>query len=388
MRNTKNRTKLPMGIHTLTGALAGALLLASPVAAETPSAEAYALVADHVAVDGGTVIEDGLVLVDGGKILAVGPAAELQGTLADTVRIIEHEGWLTAGIVAANGTYGMVSGADDSTRAFMGDLELLDGFDPKHSSLAKATGAGVTSFGLTSGRGNVAGGTGAVVKTHGGTVLNENSHLALCMAPPALRGNRYPTSYAGAVHAVETRLAEGKGAFGKVAAGELGLEVAVSARHEIRRAVDLLKRAGLSATLRGADRAGDFAPALAEAGHAVALSPIGMGTSPWRFESITALAEAGVPFAFGLADTGSGADCLRFGAALAARAGVDRAALWNSLTASPAAMLGVSSRVGRVAAGMDADLVLWSGDPLELTTTLEAVYVDGAQVEATKGDDE
>ncbi|MDF1797695.1 MAG: amidohydrolase family protein [Planctomycetota bacterium] len=375
-----------MGISTLTSALAGALLLAAPAAAETPSAEAFALIADHVAVDGGTVIENGLVLVDGGKILAVGPAADLQGTLADTIRVIEHEGWLTAGIVAANGTYGMVSGADDSTRAFLGDLELRDGFDPDDSSLAKATGAGVTSFGLTSGRGNVAGGTGAVVKTSGGTMLNESSHLALCLAPPALRGNRFPTSYAGAVHAVEARFTEGQGAFGKVVAGELGLEVAVSARHEIRRALDLLKRTGLKATLRGADRAGDFAPELAEAGHAVALSPLGMGTSPWRYESITALVEAGVPFAFGLADTGSGADCLRFGAALAAREGIDRGALWNSLTASPAAMLGVSGRVGRVAAGLDADLVLWSGDPLELTTTLEAVYVDGAQVEATEGD--
>ncbi len=377
----------PMRTSTL--ALAGALLLAAPALAgpEALSDEAYAITADRVIVNGDTVIPDGLVLVDGGRILAVGSEADLRDTLADDVRVEEHEGWLTAGIVAANGTYGIASRVDDSTRAFMQDLELVDAFDPEHASLAKAAAAGVTSFGLSAGRSNVAGGIGAVVRTDG-TILNANNHLAMCLAPPALRGNRYPTSYSGAIHAVEARFAEGQGAFGRVVAGELGLEIAVSARHEIRRTLDLLERTGRSAVLRGADRAGEFTEDLLATKSSVALSAPVLSSPAWQYNSIRNLVRAEVPFAFGLADTGRTADSLRFGAALAAAEGIDRRALWNALTTGPATMLGAGDRIGQVAAGFDADLCLWSGDPLALTTTLESVYLGGALLQDDEGDQE
>ena len=377
----------PMRTPTL--ALAGALFLAAPALAGTEPASdaAYAITADRVVVDGATVIPDGLVLVDGGRILAVGTEADLLGTLADGVRVVDHEGWLTAGIVAANGNFGIASRVDDSTRAFVQDLELVDAFDPEHHSLRAVAEAGVTAYGLTAGRSNVAGGIGAVVRTDG-TVLDADASLALCLAPPALRGNRFPTSYAGAVHAVEERFASSEGAFGRAAAGELSLEIAVGARHEIRRTLDLLERLGRPATLRGADRAGEFTEDLVATGSSVALSAPGLSAAAWRFDSIRDLIRAEVPFAFGLADTSRGADCLRFGAALAVDRGLDRGSLWNALTVHPAAMLGAGDRIGRVASGYDADLCLWSGDPLALTTTLEAVYLGGNLLQDEEGDQE
>ena len=38
---------------------------------------------------------------------------------------------------------------------------------------------------------------------------------------------------------------------------------------------------------------------------------------------------------------------------------------------------GVDKQVGRLAVGMDADLVLWSGEPLDLASRAETVIVDG-----------
>jgi imidazolonepropionase-like amidohydrolase len=40
----------------------------------------------------------------------------------------------------------------------------------------------------------------------------------------------------------------------------------------------------------------------------------------------------------------------------------------------------VDERIGRIAAGLDADLCLWSGDPIDLTSRLQAVFIDGERV--------
>ena len=53
---------------------------------------------------------------------------------------------------------------------------------------------------------------------------------------------------------------------------------------------------------------------------------------------------------------------------------------WNALTSDAASILGVDDRVGRLAPGLDADLVLWSGPPTELSSSVQAVYIDGELV--------
>jgi imidazolonepropionase-like amidohydrolase len=50
-----------------------------------------------------------------------------------------------------------------------------------------------------------------------------------------------------------------------------------------------------------------------------------------------------------------------------------------AITSSPAAIFGLGAR-GRIEAGQAADLVLWSGDPLEVTTVAEQVWIAGSPV--------
>jgi imidazolonepropionase-like amidohydrolase len=65
-----------------------------------------------------------------------------------------------------------------------------------------------------------------------------------------------------------------------------------------------------------------------------------------------------------------------------ARAGVpvsrERALRW--LTSNPARMLGLDDRIGSIAVGKNADLVLWSGDPFSVYSHAEQVFIDGALV--------
>ncbi|WP_018983839.1 amidohydrolase family protein [Salinimonas chungwhensis] len=52
-----------------------------------------------------------------------------------------------------------------------------------------------------------------------------------------------------------------------------------------------------------------------------------------------------------------------------------------SLTSHPASILGVSDRVGSLAAGKQADVVIWSGDPLEVTEYAEQVFIQGQPID-------
>ena len=52
----------------------------------------------------------------------------------------------------------------------------------------------------------------------------------------------------------------------------------------------------------------------------------------------------------------------------------------RALTINPARIMGVDDRIGSLTAGKDADFCIWSGDPLDLYSRVEAAYVDGAEV--------
>ena len=74
------------------------------------------------------------------------------------------------------------------------------------------------------------------------------------------------------------------------------------------------------------------------------------------------------------------ADSLRIGAAVAARAGLTPEAARRSISIVPAELLGVDEQVGSIALGHQADLVVFSGDPLDLRSRVLAVYVGGQRV--------
>ena len=68
---------------------------------------------------------------------------------------------------------------------------------------------------------------------------------------------------------------------------------------------------------------------------------------------------------------------LRISAASCIGQGLDPVVAWSALTDTAARIAGVETRVGRLAAGLDADLVLWSGHPLDLGSRPATVIVDG-----------
>ncbi len=69
-------------------------------------------------------------------------------------------------------------------------------------------------------------------------------------------------------------------------------------------------------------------------------------------------------------------------AALAVKEGLNRNVALRAITINPARVLGLDGRLGSIAVGKDADLVLWSGDPLDVMQRALRVYIAGREVYA------
>ena len=89
------------------------------------------------------------------------------------------------------------------------------------------------------------------------------------------------------------------------------------------------------------------------------------------------LAKAGIPTAITVDHPEIPLRLLPVAVMLAVRAGMDKTDALRAVTAVPAKIAGLSDRIGSLRAGLDADCVLWSGDPLDIATQVKAVFVNG-----------
>jgi imidazolonepropionase-like amidohydrolase len=67
-------------------------------------------------------------------------------------------------------------------------------------------------------------------------------------------------------------------------------------------------------------------------------------------------------------------------ATLAVKEGLDRDEALRAITVNPAEIMGLADRVGSLAVGKDADVVVWSGDPLDVMSRALRVFVGGREV--------
>ena len=154
---------------------------------------------------------------------------------------------------------------------------------------------------------------------------------------------------------------------------------------DIRQVIALAKREKLRAVIKGGQEAWRVAPELAAAHIPVVLNPL--DDLPETFDVVGATLEnaarlnrAGVKIAFTLDDPQAhNIRKVRQTAGIAVVHGLPPEAGLAALTSNPAEIFGVASRNGSIARGRPADLVLWSGDPLEVTTLAERVFIEGQE---------
>jgi imidazolonepropionase-like amidohydrolase len=152
---------------------------------------------------------------------------------------------------------------------------------------------------------------------------------------------------------------------------------------DIRQVISFAKREKLHLVIKGATEAWRVATELAAARVPVLLNPL--DDLPESFDAVGATLEnaarlqhAGVKIAFTFDDPAPhNIRRLRQAAGIAVAHGLPWEDALAAITRNPAEIFGVTAANGSLARGRPADLVLWSGDPLEVTTLADRVFIQG-----------
>lgn len=351
-------------------------LLLAGAASLAPDGHGFALRATRVHLGDGTVLENAIVLIEDGRIVDVGKGL----AVGKDVPLLELEGELSSGLIALRDHSGAGAEAADSTRAVMAGADLAHAFNPDHSDMGRLLRGGVTGIVLAPRSGsNLVGGMPAVVKP-GARVLKARCSVHVDLSASGRSTSRYPSSIPGQLEELERQLADPKGPMAEVAAGRMPVLLEAETRAEVQRALSFATAHGLRGYLVGARRAGELAKAVKASGFGVALGPYGPGEKREHIASAVALAAEEVPLGFALDGPSNAPISLRLSAAACVHGGMNRDVAFRALTSGAASLAGVGDRVGAVRAGLDADLVLWSGDPVDPASRVLAVYVDGEKV--------
>jgi hypothetical protein len=405
-----------------TGKFVGALTLVLAGALLHVFASADVLIRNarvHTVTSKGT-LDKADVLVRGGTIAAVGTGLNVPAG----VTVVDANGReLTPGLFGGLTDIGLqevsLEGAtDDSSVAdtmALHEMQLRPEFDPtpqfnpRSVAVPVARIAGITWTMLTPGRPSRGGGTfltgqASAVTLDGrwdavlsgsrtlfvdlqrdATALSGGSRATQFMLlDQAIRETRTPGPPAGneVLHPV------GRDALKRYLAGGR-VVFQVDRAVDIRQAVAFAQLNGMKPVIVGGAEAWVVADNLARARVPVVLDPL--INLPANFDKIGArldnaalLNRAGVRIAFMLnEDPSTRAKRIRQVAGNAAAHGLPRDAALAAITANPADIFGLGALRGRIAAGQAADLVLWNGDPLEVTTVAQQVWIAGRSIEMT-----
>jgi hypothetical protein len=178
----------------------------------------------------------------------------------------------------------------------------------------------------------------------------------------------------------------GRAALSKYIGGGGRVVVRIQRAADIVRLLRWSKQRGVNIALLGAAEAWKVAPQLAAAKvpvfvNALANLPADFDELGATLENAARLHAAGVRVSFAQAgDASHNARKIRQLAGNAVANGLPWDAALAGLTSVPASALGVGNELGTITVGQRADLVLWSGDPLDVAHVAQQVWLDGRAI--------
>lgn len=390
--------------------LAGFAIIA--VAQEKP----LAITGAQIIPIAGEPIARGVMIVQHGKIVSVGPADAVK--IPDGADVLDASGKvLMPGLVDSHSHIGAGTGGDGSG-PIQPDARVLDSLDARDASIQKARAGGITAVNVMPGSGHLISGQTLYLKlreahtiddlliklpdgTNAGGLKMANGTNSIRAAPfPGTRAKSAALVREQYIKAQEYRdkIARAKGDADKMPARDLGLEELVEVldgkrivqnhthRHDdILTVLRLSKEFGFKVVLHHVSEGWKVADEIAAAHVPCSVimidSPGGKletRDADWRTPAI--LEKAGVLVGFHTDDPIC--DSRRFlrTAAFAVRAGMTRKGALEAMTIANAKILGLDARIGTLESGKDADFILLSADPLSVYTHVEQTWVEGRKV--------
>ena len=383
-----------------------------------------AIVGGRVVPIVGPEIEGGTVLIRNGKISAVGDAV----TVPDGVRVVDAAGsWVLPGFIEAHGHVGVSEEAEgwagqdtnELTEPVTAQVRAIDAINPADLGFRDAISGGVLAVNVNPGSGNPIGGQTVALKCWGRTVdqmaLRQPSGMkaALGENPKRVYGEQKKTpstrlgtaavirgalvaaaNYLQRIEAEEAKPeAERKPvdrdlkleALGKVLRREIPWRQHCHRADDIATAIRIADEFGYDLVIDHGTEAHLLADIIAARGIPVIIGPLFTSRSKVELRNRSLanpgrLARAGVTIAITTDHPVVPINFLVHQASLAVKDGLDRATALAALTINPARIAGIDDRLGSIEPGKDADLVLWSGDPLDVLSRAERVFMDGVEI--------
>lgn len=388
-----------------------------------------------VAIVGGTVypvagprIDGGTVLIRDGKVVAVGRDVPIP---AGARRVDAAGRVVTPGFIDASTQLGVYEvgavretrdanarGRDNVSAAFA----VWEGFNPASALIPPARNDGVTAA-VVMPEGGLVAGQAAVVHLDGRTATEALLRPVAAMVAQVGDARQAGVGARGELIGRLRELLVDARTFGRsraafernqtrpyaasradlealqpVLAGRVPMLVAADRASDIDAALRLAREFNLRLMIAGGAEAWQLADRLAGARVPVVTGamnniPSGFESLGQRQENAALLANAGVPVAI-VGNAGGGDEeafnvrNVRFEAGNAVAYGMRYDAALRAVTLTPAELFGVADRVGALAPGRDADVVVWTGDPFEFASRAEHVFIGGREVTGESRQDE
>ena len=394
--------------------MAATLALAPQGPGHAP-AQDFAVQAETLYTMTGKPVQDGVVVVRGGKIAAVGKVDVPEGLQVVRAKVV------TPGLIDAHATVGLTGVLNvphdqdqlEKSSPMQPELRALDAYHPRDPLVEWVRGLGVTTLHTGHGPGALISGQTMVVKTHGRSVdadvVRPLAMVAVTLADSGRSSaGKAPGTRAKSVAMLREKLLEArayvdKRARDENAAVDLGLDVLAKVlgkevpllvtahrAHDLASALRVAEEFDVQVVLDGAAEAYLMLPRIRAAGCWVLPHPAMARTrgdlENGTMELAKLLAEANVPFAMqsGFEAYVPKTRVVLWEAGISVMHGLAHDRALRALTIDAARLCGVADRVGSLEVGKDADLALFDGDPFEYTTHCVGAVIDGVRYLGTK----
>ncbi|MGC0143409.1 amidohydrolase [Pseudactinotalea sp. Z1732] len=368
---------------------------------------------------------DGTVVVTDGVISAIGPKAKVPRG----AQVVDATGqWVLPGFVDAHthlGTHEEAEGwagsdVNEMTDPVTAQVRALDAINPKETGFADALAGGVTAVCVNPGSGNVVGGLCVAIHTHGDVVdemvLRSPAGLksALGENPKRVYGDKktMPSTRLGTAAVLRQAFVEAqnyvakrnaaKGDFdarnltheavASVLAGEIPWRQHAHRADDIATALRVAEEFGYELVLDHGTEAHLVAQQIAQRGVPVLIGPLFTSRSKVELRERSLanpakLARAGVTISIITDHPVVPINFLVHQATLAIKEGLDRDTALRAITLNPAKVIGIDDKVGSLSKGKYGDIVLWSGDPLDVMQRAQRVFIKGQEVYSYSADE-
>ncbi len=403
-------------LHVLRFSLIGFLLSSGPPACVTHGAT-RAFVGARIIPIGADEIADGVLLIEGSKIVDVGSRDQVM--IPSRAERIDVQGKvLMPGLICTHSHLGGIGAADGSSPIQPG-VRVYESLNVRDSGFKRALAGGLTTLNIMPGSGHLISGQTIYVKLRfaGGTPAkiddifirdsdgNPVGGLKMANGTNSMRAPPFPGTRGRSAFLVreqyirareyQHKIERAAGDPDKLPPRDLHLETLVEAmqgkrivhhhthRHDdIMTVLRLSREFGFPVVLHHVSEGWLVADEIAKAGAPCSMilidSPGGKLEARYlNMKTGKILEEAGVRTAFHTDDWITDSRIFFRMAALAVRAGMSREGALEGLTLAGAEMLGLDSRIGSLAKGKDADFIVLDGDPFSVYTKVLETWVEG-----------